>query len=478
VTAAATGGTPTSFTATSTPGSFTATGTSPLTVTGLQSATSYTFAVTGTNTTATGPAGTSASITATTVPQAPTIGTATLSGTTASVTFTAGATGGSSITGYTVTSSTGSLTGTGSSSPISVSGLSYGTAYTFTVTATNVNGTSAASSASNSVTPVLPVYAYPNGGINSGSRMYKSTNSGVSWTATGYLTVAGTSGYGIEGNSSLATNGTGTFVGGGRYSATPNQQWLYYSTNSGTTWTASNPANTTTGDANGYTTGPAVYGNGLFIVGGNRATNFPARSYYSSNGTSWSYVSVTAANNRFTGALVFNPFNNTFYGAYEGNVYYKTTDGASWTAFTGQTYGSILAATLGTSAQTVWITDEGGMSPYSGTAWGGNVQPDPYGNTPSTIAGGAGIYVVTYAETNVTATNLLATSTNGTSWTMRANPFTGGLKPNRVYFAGDRFYLSGNGNGLATSTNGTTWTQLSNAVFDDGTILNGVVAGQ
>jgi hypothetical protein len=153
-TAAPTGGTATTFTATSTPGSFTGTGTSPITVTGLQSATSYTFTVTPTNSTATGPASAaSSSITATTVPQAPTIGTATLTGTTASVTFTAGATGGSAITGYTVTSSPGSLTGTGSSSPITVSSLTAGTAYTFTVTATNANGTSTASAASNSVTP-------------------------------------------------------------------------------------------------------------------------------------------------------------------------------------------------------------------------------------------------------------------------------------------------------------------------------------
>lgn len=158
-TAPATGGTPTSYTATSTPGSFTGTGaSSPLTVTGLSSATSYTFAVTGTNSNGTSPtSSSSSSITATTVPQAPTIGTATDlgTGTTASVTFTAGATGGSAITSYTVTSSPGSITATGTS-PVTVSGLTGGTAYTFTVTATNANGTSAASGASNSITPVVP----------------------------------------------------------------------------------------------------------------------------------------------------------------------------------------------------------------------------------------------------------------------------------------------------------------------------------
>jgi hypothetical protein len=88
-----------------------------------------------------------------TVPGAPTIGTATAGSGSASVSFTAPASdGGEAISDYTVTSSPGGITATGTSSPVTVSGLSNGTAYTFTVTATNSVGTSAASAASNSVT--------------------------------------------------------------------------------------------------------------------------------------------------------------------------------------------------------------------------------------------------------------------------------------------------------------------------------------
>src|SRR5659263_228824 len=92
------------------------------------------------------------------VPGAPTIGTATAGNAQATVTFTAPVSdGGSAITGYTVTSSPGGLTGTGTASPIIVTGLTNETAYIFTVTATNAIGTSVASSASNSVTPVSTV---------------------------------------------------------------------------------------------------------------------------------------------------------------------------------------------------------------------------------------------------------------------------------------------------------------------------------
>ena len=93
----------------------------------------------------------------TNIPATPTIGTASAGNTSASVYFTPGADGGATPT-YTATSSPGGLTGTGAS-PITVSGLTNGVAYTFTVVASNVNGASSASSASNSVTPLATVSA-------------------------------------------------------------------------------------------------------------------------------------------------------------------------------------------------------------------------------------------------------------------------------------------------------------------------------
>ncbi|WAL79152.1 putative Ig domain-containing protein [Shewanella sp. DAU305] len=88
------------------------------------------------------------------VPGVPTIGTASAADSQASVSFTAPIfNGGSSITGYTVTSSPGGFNASGAASPITVTGLANGSPYTFSVVATNAIGSSSASVASNSVTP-------------------------------------------------------------------------------------------------------------------------------------------------------------------------------------------------------------------------------------------------------------------------------------------------------------------------------------
>lgn len=100
-----------------------------------------------------------------TVPGAPTNVVATTGNTTASVAFTAPTNnGGSVITGYTVRSNPGNIIATGSTSPITVTGLTNGTAYTFTVVATNAVGNSVASAPSTSVTPISPTL--PDGPTN------------------------------------------------------------------------------------------------------------------------------------------------------------------------------------------------------------------------------------------------------------------------------------------------------------------------
>lgn len=177
---------------TTSPATFTGSA-SPVIATNLASSTQYTYTVVASSTYGnSSESSASSGVTATTVPQSPTIGTATLGDASATVAYTAGATGGAAAT-FTATSSPGGLTGTGAS-PITVSGLTNGTSYTFTVTATNSNGTSTASAASNSVVPnvaILTAYqsiataTVPAGGVSSVS----FTESNSSWSDFTHLQI-------------------------------------------------------------------------------------------------------------------------------------------------------------------------------------------------------------------------------------------------------------------------------------------------
>ena len=154
------GATITGYTATSSPSGASATGAgSPLVITGLTNGTAYTFTVTATNSVGTGVASSSSlAVTPATVPDAPTGVSVTAGNAQASVGFTIPSNnGGATITGYTATASPGGASATGLGSPLVVTGLTNGTAYTFTVSAANSVGNGSASSASTAVTPMAAV---------------------------------------------------------------------------------------------------------------------------------------------------------------------------------------------------------------------------------------------------------------------------------------------------------------------------------
>lgn len=157
------GSTITSYTVTSSPTSKTCVWSSgPLrcTVTGLTNGRAYTFTVKATNAKGTSPASTpSAAVTPATVSAKPGTPTATAGNASAAVTWAAPATdGGSAVTGYTVTSSPTQRTCSTSALTCSVTGLHNGTAYTFSVTATNGKGASPSSTPSSAVTPFATAY--------------------------------------------------------------------------------------------------------------------------------------------------------------------------------------------------------------------------------------------------------------------------------------------------------------------------------
>ena len=120
-------------------------------------------------------------------PNAPTIGTATAGDVSASVAFTPPSNvGGSAISSYSALSTPGGFVGTAASSPVTVSGLSNGTAYTFAVWATNTYGPSAYSAASGSVTPSAPIGVFGGGDSGNGSNVIQQINISTTGNATSF----------------------------------------------------------------------------------------------------------------------------------------------------------------------------------------------------------------------------------------------------------------------------------------------------
>ena len=157
-----------------------------------------------------------------TIPEAPTISGVASGNTEVVISFTAPSSdGGAAITSYTATSNPGAITGTVSqegSGDITVTGLTNGTGYTFTVTATNTIGTSAASAASSSVVPVSPLQVgdFYQGGVV--FHLFVSGETGyVSGETHGLIAAVEDQSSGIQWNngSSVTTGATATAIGTG-----------------------------------------------------------------------------------------------------------------------------------------------------------------------------------------------------------------------------------------------------------------------
>ena len=159
--------------------------TSPVTVTGLPNSQISSPTLTATNAIGTSAVSTGPYFQTPAVPSAPTIGSASLVSGSVQVSFTPPTNNnGSNITSYTAVSSPSGITTSGSGSPITMSGLASGTAYTFTVYATNAVGNSASSAASNSVTTATP-------SASGGTVTYDGLYTVRTFTSSGTLTVSG-----------------------------------------------------------------------------------------------------------------------------------------------------------------------------------------------------------------------------------------------------------------------------------------------
>ena len=153
----------TSYRVTASNGSFCTATTTSCVVTGLLYGTSYTFTVTASNAYGTSPASllSNAIMPSESYPAAPTGVTAVPGNQSATVSWSAAVNNGALVSAYVVTAFPGGMTCSTSLTTCVVSGLTNGTAYTFTVVARNVVGAGPASYASDPVTPKVAAAPVP-----------------------------------------------------------------------------------------------------------------------------------------------------------------------------------------------------------------------------------------------------------------------------------------------------------------------------
>jgi hypothetical protein len=458
-TAPAANGSPiSSYTVTSSAGGFTCTTTtSSCTVTGLTTGTSYTFTVAAFNGAGNSPASPpSNAVVPSAPPGAPTgVSAAIASPTSVTVSWTAPTSnGGSAITLYTATSSTGSLTCATATTSCTITGLTTGTSYTFSVTATNGVGTSVPSSSSGAVTPA----GAPGAPTAVTASVASTTSALVSWTApasTGGAPITLYTATAAPGGLNCSSTTTScTIVGltdGSSYTFTVT------ATNAAGTSTASSAAPSTgtwtaasaPGTASGIS--PMAYGNGVFVVVS------ASGAAYSTNGTTWTAATVPSQ------VWASVAYGDGEFVATSGTDYdnvITSTNGVTWTETTGAlpANGIWTSITYG-DGKFVAVAQNTSTVAYStnGTTWTAATLP---------AVGGADGEYVTYGNGMFVAVGFGSTagaySTNGITWTATTLPSA--VEWLSLTYGNGMFVAAGIGKDIAYSTNGTTWTVSTTAL--------------
>ena len=410
------------------------------TVTNLTPGQQYTFTVTAANSTGSGPASAqsnSAAAQAATPPSAPTGVTASPASSQALVSWTAPSSNGSPITSYTITPYIGTQAQTpvplnsGTATAATVTGLTNGTTYTFTVAANSANGDGPASSQSGSVTPYDTLFDFQLPQVSNANDS-SSVNLGMQFTTTVNGTVTGVRFYKDAGNTGthvgdLWTAG-GTLLAQGTFTNETASGWQtmtfsspvavtagttyvvsYLAPNGGYSYTGQAFASAVTnGPITGLASGGVTPGNGLYSYGS--TSMLPSHSYNSSS---------------YSVDVLFNPG-----GTVTTTTNTTTTATNTTTTATNTTTTTTNTTTTATNTTTTGTTTSGpvpgaptglAVSPASSQALVSWTAPSSNGSpiTSYTITP----YIGTQAQTPVplnsgTATAATVTGlTNGTTYT-------------------------------------------------------------
>ncbi len=422
-----TGGAPLGYTAVATTAStatvYQSTTTSTTTTLAVGLPGTYTFYGNSYNGFGTSPNAVPSTVEVTTVPQAPTIGTASTGTQTTNitVTWTLGATGGKNLTSITITpylngttAQTSQTAATTSSTSHAFTGLAQGSAYTFKVKATNANGDSLESSATNSVTVptaiatrAVVVAGGGAGGFDRGSGgagggiVDMSSNDFTVFNGQAIQLTIGAGGTATTANATQPSGGDSTFgslVAKGGGGGATNQSGGTGGCGGGGGWTGGNVGGASNQSSQSGNSG--TYGFGF--AGGDGGSGFIGGG--GGAGAAGASSSPTTSSNRPNGGNGRTvSLNNTTYAGGGGGA--QASDGGP---FYIQGFGGTGGGGAGSNGTTK--TGTAGSTNTGGGGGGG-------GNIPATVGanGGSGIIIFRIPDTRTASFSGGVTYTGGSS---------------------------------------------------------------
>jgi titin len=378
---------------------------------GVTNGVSYTVKLRAVNSAGSGEASAEVSFSMPDAPDAPTSLSARRGYGSAEISFTAGADGGAAITKYQYSTNDGAnwTDAVGTSSPITISGLTNGTTYSIKLRAANVIGDGAPSDAV-SVTPAV---------VDAASWTARDASEANAWISVTY--------------------GNGVFV-----AVAANGSQRVMTSSDGETWTARNAA-----EANPWSS--VTFGNGVFV-----AVSFDGshRVMTSSDGVTWTARNAAEAN--YWNSVTFG--NGVFVAvARTGtNRVMTSPDGVTWTARNAAEANSWMSVTFGNGVF-VAVSFDGShqvMTSPDGVTW--TSRDASAANPWMSVTSGNGVFVAVSYQ----GFSQVMTSPDGVTWTAREaavanSSWTSVTSGNGLFVA----VAEAGTHRVMTSPDGVTWTE-------------------